>query len=266
MCIVAMVAGFFAGVCADGQASDKAAVSFVHTGIAHAQWQLQTNQAPLTETLNEIQRVSGLRIHFSALPKQAVSATCVADELEQVLKCLLGNSVNLVFSRPVQGSVTAANNEVWILGSSLNTSEAQQHCAASMAATAPVNTEEVKGRTTEQLLADVNADNEQRRAEAVFDLAQQTDANPAEVEAVLLKGLTDQSGLVRSQALTAWTQRQGEAALPELQQALSDVDSSVRIQAVELTENVAMLNQALHDQDAFVRQLAQAKLQSSKLK
>lgn len=245
---------------ATGQANQQAPVRLMRTGAVNADWQLQVNDAPLFLALQEIQRVSGLRIHYSVLPQQAVSATCVGDELTQVLKCLLGASVNLVFSGSGTASDPASMGEVWVLGSSLSSQRSAVDCKPPGSSDALV-TETGQG-TIDRLLFEVNADDTRQRADALFDLAKQTDADSEEVDALLLNGLHDPSAMVRGQALSGWAGRHGDGALPELQQAMLDTDSSVRLQAVELTNDSVLLNSALQDVEALVRDLAQAKLQA----
>jgi hypothetical protein len=246
---------------ANGQTDQQVPVRLMRTGAVNADWQLQVNDAPLFLALQEIQRVSGLRIHYSVLPQQAVSATCVGDELTQVLKCLLGASVNLVFSGSGTASDPTSMGDVWVLGSSISSQRSAVDCKPpSLSDTMAKQT--AQGRNIDRLLLDVNADDTRQRADAVFDLAKRSDADPLEVDAVLLNGLNDPSAMVRGQALSGWAERHGDAALPELQQAMLDSDSSVRLQAVELTDNPLLLKNALQDADALVRQLAEAKLQA----
>ncbi|MBS3951567.1 MAG: hypothetical protein KGZ88_01240 [Methylomicrobium sp.] len=252
---------YSASALANGQTNQQAPVRLMRTGAVNADWQLQVNDAPLFLALQEIQRVSGLRIHYSVLPEQAVSATCVSDELTQVLKCLLGASVNLVFSGSGAASDPTSIGEVWVLGSSLNTQRSAVDCKPP-GLSDTVATETGQGGTIDRLLLEVNADDTRQRADALFDLAKQTEADSEEVDALLLKGLHDPSAMVRGQALSGWAERHGDGALPELQQAMLDSDSSVRLQAVELTDNPLMLKNALQDADALVRQLAEAKLQA----
>lgn len=240
---------------AAGVPRKQASVSLLRTGTSGASWQLHVRNSSLVESLREIERVSGLRIHFSVLPGGQVTATCVADQLSEVLKCLLGNSVNLVFSRSNNSADKV--DEVWVLGSSFASSYAPSGCEVPSQNQSVANDEEIV-----RLLSAVQNADPQRRAEAVFDLAKQPNADATEIEAILLKSLADNSALVRGQALAGWAQRQGDAALPELQHAMQDTDASVRLQAVELTENIGLLNQALHDPDILIRQLAESKLQA----
>ncbi|MDP2180384.1 HEAT repeat domain-containing protein [Methylicorpusculum sp.] len=246
---------------ATGQTNDQAQVRLTKTGVDKADWQLQVSHTPLSQVLQEIQKVSGLRIHFSVLPQQEVSATCVDDELTLILKCLLGDSVNLVFNGSGNASDPTSMGEVWLLGSTLSTQRSAVDCNPPRLSDA-VAKQTAQDRNIDQLLLDVNADDTRQRADAVFDLAKQSDVDPIEVDAVLLNGLNDPSAMVRGQALSGWAGRHGDAALPELQQAMLDTDSSVRLQAVELTDNSLLLNNALQDADALVRQLAEAKLQA----
>lgn len=209
-------------------------------------WQLQANAVPLPVILDELQRVSGMAIHYSVLPPSLVTATCAAEKLPALLKCLLGESAGLVF-----GQANAAEpKEVWILGS---TAAGQGSDCQAIAAAVPQTRQD-----NAELYAGAQSADPRRRAEALYALAASEDK---EAEAVLREAMSDASALVRGQAVGGWVRRHGaEAAESELQQALADADASVRLQAIELTANPALLGQGLQDSDAMVRQLAKAKL------
>lgn len=212
-------------------------------------WQLQAKSVSLPAILGELQRVSGMAIHYSVLPPASVTATCAAEKLPALLKCLLGESSGLVF-----GQADAAEpKEVWILGS---TAAGQASDCPAVAAAVP-QTPSTRQDNAE-LYAGVQSADPRRRAEALYALAANDDK---EAEAMLRDAMSDASALVRGQAIGGWVRRHGaEAAEGELQQAMSDVDAAVRMQAIELTDSPDLLSQGLHDSDAMVRQLAKAKL------
>jgi len=230
------------------QAEDRQGVTVRLDREAHV-WQLQASAAPLPVILDELQRVSGMAIHYSVLPPSPVTATCAAEKLPALLKCLLGESAGLVF-----GQANAAEpKEAWILGSTAAVQASDCQAVAAAVAQAPSTR-----RDNAELYAGVQSADPRRRAEALYALAASDDK---EAETMLREAMSDASALVRGQAIGGWVRRHGaEAAESELQQALADADAAVRLQAIELTVNPALLSQGLQDSDAMVRQLAKAKL------
>ncbi|MCQ8130758.1 hypothetical protein, partial [Methylomonas rivi] len=140
------------------QAEDRQGVTVRLDREAHV-WQLQANAVPLPVILDELQRVSGMVIHYSVLPSASVTATCAAEKLPALLKCLLGESAGLVF-----GQADAAEpKEAWILGS---TAAGQaSDCQAAVPQTPSTRQDNA------ELYAGVQSADPRRRAEALYALA-----------------------------------------------------------------------------------------------
>ena len=103
-------------------------------------------------------------------------------------------------------------------------------------------------------------DDPKQRAEAIADLATKIAVDNTDINDLILRAMDDKSVLVREQALFGWVYRQGEDAMPELQQALLDPEMTVRMKAVDLTQDRALLTLAITDSNELVRQLAKMKL------
>lgn len=234
-------------------------VNFTRSKDAKSLWQLRVNDAKLSQVLLVIQWETGVVIHHSLPDAKNISATCVDGQVAGILRCVLGANTNLAFSQsavPNNAKQRDVADEIWILSSSLAV-ESQTSCISQV----PVETADTENTVIGKLFQNVNDADPRQRADALFELAKQQDADPQQVEAELQKALSDASGMVRSQALSAWFYRQGnDLALPELQRAMQDEDVSVRLQAVELIENQDLLIRAAQDKDDLVRQLANTKL------
>lgn len=233
--------------------------------------QVEAKQADLAKLLDEISLKTGIKLHYSVLPKVPITATCVGATAKQVLECLLGENIDMAFRYPENKSAAGQPvnpEEVWILGSSLHAQDnAGNGCSSSSAAVS----KELAGENasidsvspTQQLLRQVNAKTANERADAIANLAaDEGSENDPSVRTALEKALSDKSAQVRAQAINALAFREGEAAVSgQLQQALQDSDASVRIMAVDnIDSDRALLQQALQDKDATVRDLAQLKL------
>ncbi|MCQ8103963.1 hypothetical protein NP590_07595 [Methylomonas sp. SURF-2] len=247
----ALTLAFLAGLLPQTMQAEEAPNVTVRLDPEARIWQLQAHSAPLSSILDELQRASGMTVHYSVLPRAPVTATCAGENLPGLLKCLLGESAGLVFGRADK----TEPREVWILGSSA--AGPVSECAAP----APVVPQAQSEPDAADLRDEVRNADPRRRAEALYAMAASDDDD---AEASLRAGMSDASALVRGQAIGGWVRRYGaEAAEGELQQALADEDAAVRLQAIELTVNQAILNRGLLDSDATVRQLARAKLEET---
>jgi len=235
--------------------------------------QVEAKQADLGKLLDEVALKTGIKLHYSVLPKVPVTATCVGATAKQVLECLLGANVDIAFRYPENKAVAPGQQvnpeEVWILGSSLHAQDnAGNGCALSSSAAvssklAVENASTDNVSPTQQLLRQAKAKSVNERAEAIASLAvDEGSENDASVRTAIEKALSDKSAQVRAQAINALAFREGEAAVSgQLQQALQDSDAGVRMMAVDNIESdTALLQQALQDKDTAVRDLAQLKL------
>ncbi len=229
--------------------------------------QLQVAYAPLRKVLDELGRVTKIGIHYSVLADERVTATCVGDSLKKVLKCLLGDSQNMVFQYAQDTEKTAGVGrpvDVWILGSSLTERVALRNsdsCEKMQGEPLVINKALDVRQADEILLAKLIASKSpKQRANAIADLATKTAIDNTEVDEVLLNAMGDKAVIVKEQALFGWVYRKGDDATAELQHALQDPEMSVRLKVVDLTQNRALLTQATADSNKLVRQLAQMKL------
>ncbi len=233
----------------------------------NANIQLQVEQASLKAVLSELSRVTGAVIHYSVLTDVFITATCVADNLKAVLQCLLGESQNIVYQYAHNKGQAGMPSEVWVLGSSLAGLTLQEDrggvsCQGDRAdlAAIPKNTKQADEKLVAQLIVKLESADPKQRADAIADLATKIAMDNIEVDNILLMAMGDKSARVREQVLFAWVYRNGRAAIFELQQALQDPVASVRLKAVDLAQDAAVLRLALLDGDALVRQLAEMKL------
>ena len=82
------------------------------------------------------------------------------------------------------------------------------------------------------------------------------------VKAALEQALTDQDANVRAQAISSLAHREGSGAAAAIQEALHDSAVDVRMMAVDgITDDIALLQQAINDSDETVRSLAAIKLE-----
>lgn len=247
-------------------------IDFQQTSV---ELRLQVNQALLPDVLQTISDKTGVAIHYSVLPEAPVSATCIAESVKKVLKCLLGDTVDMAFRYP-EGRKDAQSRqplEVWLLGSSLAHTETAG-CGGNVTGPdpAPDRAKRVANQLSEpdpeQKLAFRKqmavSGNPLDRAQALSYLAVHAPDGDEDFQAILDNALTDASGEVRGQAIAALVRRQGEqASLPLLQQALLDEEVSVRLMALQQVKaSATLIQQALSDQDESVRQFAAMKLQT----
>ncbi len=254
-------------------ATDRETVALLRTEDPGAEWQLQVRQASLVDVLNEVGRISGARMHYSALPAGPVTATCVEHTVESLLKCLLGNSLNLAFRYPNDGSSADLPVDIWILGSSLTSGfENVSACVATnnhvtRKAKRSDQASATDGDLVKKLRAATGGGDPRKRALAVSDLAVKAPAGAPGVEDALLGALEDGSPLVREQALFGLVRRQGEeSVISELWLAMHDPEASVRMKALELSSDKELLLRGTTDADETVRWFAQQKLQTMPLR
>ncbi|PPD47640.1 MAG: hypothetical protein CTY13_05480, partial [Methylobacter sp.] len=184
--------------------------------------QVEAKQADLAKLLDEISLKTGIKLHYSVLPKVPVTATCVGATAKQVLECLLGENVDMAFRYPENKSASVQRvnpEEVWILGSSLHAQDnAGNGCSSSSAAVssklAGENGIADNASPTLQLLRKANAKSVSDRADAIANLAvDEGSENDPSVRTALEKALSDKSAQVRAQAINALAFREGEAAV-----------------------------------------------------
>jgi HEAT repeat protein len=233
--------------------------------------QLEVRQAPLAQVFASIASKTGVRINYSVLPEELVTATCVGSTVKQVMECLLIGKADLVYRYARQASKPDPKRqpeEVWVLGAKFGTDQSnsvvcpstgnQQHefqVAASNSITGP------EPDHTDELLTMARSNVPTERVEAIGRLMSGGRKGDAAVKATLEAALLDPDARVRVRAISSLAHREGAGAAPALQEALRDSDASVRITAVDNAgSDIPLLKQALTDNDSTVRQLAEIKL------
>lgn len=230
--------------------------------------QLEVKETPLAQVLDTIASKTKVAIHYSALPEGLVTAICVDSTVKKILECLLDKKANLVVRN--QDSNLQANKdplvEAWILGTKFVSPNQSTDCSAN---------DKDKKKSPQNSHA---SDEEQKRINKILQAAQSKDStertkamsqlltagkpgDPA-IKAVLEEGLTDPDDLVRAQAISSLGHREGDGALAAIEEAMHDKSVDVRMMAVDsITDNTALLQQALHDSDETIQELAAAKLE-----
>lgn len=221
---------------------------------AGAKLQLEARQQPLPQILKTITEKTGVPIHYSALPKQLVTVTCVGTTVKQVLECLFDKKADLIFR---YANNTAQNHpeEAWVLGTNFAAEETP--------ATTGMETKTDDADEVDKLLERVKTGDPVQRADAVAGLAAEKQANEGSINSALVSALSDKNAEVRAQAVSGLTSRDSSDAPAALQNAMQDDDASVRLMAVDSAgDNIALLQQALGDSDETVRAYAAIKLEA----
>jgi hypothetical protein len=225
----------------------------------------------LTQVLANIVSKTKIAIHYSVLPEGLVTATCVGSSLKQVLECLLAGKADLIV-RYQSGSDKVDHKdqiaEAWILGSSLAGVVAKVECpvvAGTGSLTFKQNEDDELAliAQTDALLKAAKSNKTDDRIEAMSRLLVDGPKGDPAVKTALEQGLMDKDELVRAQAISSFSRREGSGAAAALQEALHDPSIQVRLMAVDgITDNTALLQQAINDNDETIRVLATKKLEA----
>jgi hypothetical protein len=265
-------------VAAEQTPSAEGYVKFIISDDKASELQLEVRQMPLERVFSTITAKTGVMIHYSVVPEGLVTATCVGATLKQVMECLLAREADLIVryhkpSTPAQARVSDKNkpSEMWVLGSrftdAANCSGATvtQQTINNSAVKSPanqVNAAEVEPDQTDDLLNKAKSKDATLRADAIGALMVAGREGDANVKRVLEEALTDPNANVRAQAISSLVHREGSSATAVLQDALHDADAGVRLMTVDVAgNNVALLQQAVNDDDETVRKLAISKLE-----
>lgn len=230
--------------------------------------QLEVRETPLNLVLDNIASKTHVAIHYSALPEGLVTATCVDSTVKKILECLLDKKANLVVRN--QDSNLKTNNdplvEAWILGTKFVSPNQSTDCSVNDTDSkkSPQNShasDEEQKRITKILQAAQSKDSTERTKAMSQLLTAGKPGDPA-IKAALEEALTDPDDLVRSQAISSLAHREGNGALAAIEEAMHDKSVDVRMMAVDsITDNTALLQQAMHDSDETIQALAAAKLE-----
>lgn len=224
---------------------------------------LEAEQAPMARILDEIAARTGVRVHYAALPEQAVTATCVGETVKEVVECLAGSDADLMFRYPVGEMVTGRKRrpeELWVLRTGVRGTQAPAGVT-----NATAEPKEAEPLETGKLIEMATAEEPMRRVQGLSRLVAEARADEGAVRSVLEGALSDQDPSVRAQAVSGLARLGGENASVMLQQALRDKDASVRLMAVDHAggdaQGIALLKEALADSDETVSALAAMKLE-----
>lgn len=233
--------------------------------------QLDVREAPLSQVLESVVLKTLVPIHYSVLPEGLVTATCVGSALKQILECLLDRKADVIFryiSAKTEPKTNSRIAEAWILGSKLTGTDAI-NCQASLPyvdeSEIDINHEQdivVEELLTKELLNLAKSKSPEERADAIGQLLANGREDDPEIKAALEEALTDQDANVRAQAVSTFTHREGADAMGVIQNALHDSSPEVRMMAVDsISNDAALLQQAVNDSDETVRNLAVLKLE-----
>ncbi len=250
---------------------EKTRIDFVSTAHKGSELQLEARQAPLAQVLENIATKTHVPIHYSVLPEGLVSATCVGSTLKVVLECLLDGKADLIVRYSDRDTHAAGNVvETWVLGSRLDGVVAK-NCPMPAA---PNDTDsnafdenqaqiEVEQLRTQELLKLAQSKNPEERADAIGAFLSEGGEGDPEIKAVLEQALTDTDDNVRAQAVSTLSHREGGASTEAvIREAMRDSSPAVRMMAVDsITNDVALLQQAVNDSDETIRNLAALKLE-----
>lgn len=266
---ILFVAGFFPfGIAA----IDNANVTFQTTRFEGAEFQLEVRQAPLVKVLEQIRSQTQVPIHYSVLPEGLITATCVGKSLKLVLECLLNNKADLIVRYKDGRNNNAQQHsniaEAWILGSRLDAYPTNAAICNGLNAEAQIalaekrKQEASKEKAFEALLTKTQSQNAEERADAIGALLATQRKGDPKIKAVIDENLHHADPNVRAQALSTYAHLEGDEALPAIREALTDSSPDVRTMAVDsITNDTALLQQAVNDSDESVRDYARMKLE-----
>lgn len=246
-----------------------------HIGIrltkdAGMELQLEVRQTKLNQVLDELASKTGVVINYSVLPEETITATCAGTSVKQLLDCLFDHKADIIFRYPevtskVDSLVQPA--EVWVLGTTFGKEHNTKKGYSVQCPLSQQNNAKVPRKVPEEpdqtdgLIKMAVSEVPKIRAQAIGRLLAGGREGDEAVKITLEQALTDKDAGVRVQAISSYALREGEKASAALQDALHDSETSVRLAAVNSAgSDVALLQQALTDNDASVRQLATLKL------
>ena len=251
--------------------SEKGVTDLVVSEDKGTELQLEVRDTPLAKVLESIAHKTKVPIHYSVLPEGLVTATCVGSSLKPVLECLLDHKADLIVryrhdqDKPDNKEQVA---EAWILGARLDGATAKKDCLAASPGTSSLSLKQKESEDddeadqTDELIKAAQAKDPTERAEAIGGLLSGGREGDPAVKAVLEQALSDPDENVRAQAISSLAHREGSGASAAIQEALHDKSVDVRMMAVDgITDDKALLQQAINDSDETVRSLARVKLE-----
>lgn len=239
-------------VASDSNYSNSSFVKLLHD--ADGEWRLQTQQADLPQLLDKVAEQAQLRVHYSVLPANTVSVTCIGANVVELLRCVFNGSANIVSRKAISQS---DQDEIWVMSSSLAIENTVVSASCQNAFDSGNQVDRV-----EAWLKQANVKDTEQRAQAIAELTNVDVAYDAKVRNILQQALSDKHPKVRASAIAAFAGREGEmAAAEQLFKALQDTSREVRISAIDMIEkDETLLQAAIQDSDQSVREMARLKL------
>ena len=219
--------------------------------LSPKQFSLSTNKVALSTVLKDFSKKSRIIIHDIDQDDQ-VTVNCTGDFVT-VMYCLLGESYSVIVRHrePDQTMVVLPEiAEIWLVQKSdfeLPKKQPKQ----------PINASKTELIDSFLLMAK----DPSQRTEAIAQLAVLASNNDVLVKNELKQALNDNDPEVRVQAIFGLGKYHQNDSLEYLRQALSDKSLDVRLMALQqCTDYPELLEQALKDNEAAVRDIASMKL------
>ncbi len=244
------------------------AIQLTQTQERDSALQLETRDAPLGQILKTIAAKTGAVIHYSVLPEAPVTATCVGADVGQIMDCLVAKQVGLVAHKPRKDRPA----EFWLLGSSVGSCRAM---TVDYDRLSTLTRKKPRQRTPEEqaridqslqeqsdkMVEQAKSKDIEQRKEAIANLSSVGRKDDPAVQKVLDDAFNDKDPDLRAQAIATMVNLDKENSGEIIVRALRDSDTTVRMAAVDnIYGNRELLEQALSDANADVRNFAQAKL------
>ncbi|HBA67458.1 MAG TPA: hypothetical protein DCZ48_15050 [Methylococcaceae bacterium] len=245
---------------------------------------LHANDVYLHQLIDTLAERSGVTIHYDAVLPKLVNVDCKGDDVFAILQCIVGEEVSWMFRySDAKGKADELKNqdpsEIWILATegvkgaeqyaSVNTSDCQAGADSILPEARQANHEDNNfhdsARDVEEQVKRLNADEPERRVEALASLARLGETEEPYIRDLVDQSLLDSDPAVRAQAIYALSQIEKDASLVSvrIQQALDDPDIGVRLMAIDaIDSNRVMLEHAAQNQDAMVSGYAKEKLEA----
>jgi HEAT repeat protein len=161
------------------------------------------------------------------------------------MDCLVAKQIGLVTNKPEPGKPA----EFWLLGTSFDS------CLATTVEPA------------DSLFMQPQSTDPQQRAEGIRNLGAIGLKNDPDIDNPLRNAMNDKDAIVREQAIRSIALLAGDDVADRQSLALKDKDVNVRLTALsDIKDDPILLQQALNDIDQSVRNLAQSKLEDLVLK
>lgn len=252
--------------------------------VAGNRLHLHANDVYLHQLIDALAERTGVTIHYDAVSPERVNVDCKGDDVVAILQCIVGEEVNWMFrysdaKREADELKNQEPSEIWILVTegakgagqlaSVNTSDCQAIVDSMQPEARQADHENNnfhdRNRDVDEQVKHLNAEEPERRVEALARLARLGEAKDSEISDLVDQALLDSEPAVRAQAIYALSQIEKDTSLVSIriQEALDDPDIGVRLMAIDaIDSNRTLLVQAAQNQDAMVSGYAKEKLEA----